>query len=295
MADAPFSADSASQCTEIMGLPSAAAADSVSMLLSLPEELKLRVLRRCSPRGLLRLEATCAALRELLAPCSVKAQQLWQQLLHEIWLRNPLCTGQYGAQRWWLCRTTSALGPSMELAMPWRVCGDTPHCKLLRQLSYRESFKACLLDRQRSYITDEELITLKWSVDFSGMAAYLPLADNLRTASPKVSARDGDIGECSGGGMPATFHRDGCYEDGVLFSRGSQRCKWIHNPSVLSNGLPPGQGTRRNDTLALFPAAAEGSRHLKVRTAFYLHFAWLWNARATRCDATGTAHMYDRQ
>jgi hypothetical protein len=40
---------------------------SSSLLASLPEELRLRVLTVCSPRSLLRLEATCVHFRELLA------------------------------------------------------------------------------------------------------------------------------------------------------------------------------------------------------------------------------------
>eukprot|EP01043_Picozoa_sp_COSAG02_P064291 COSAG02_NODE_9352_length_2246_cov_7.065207_1_plen_173_part_00 len=156
-------------------------------------------------------------------------------------------------------------GRPIELALPWRVCGDTAQCHLLRQLSYRESYKACLLDRERFQITDEELVTLRWSVDFCGMAAYLPLADNLRPANPIVSP----VGDPSkdGKGVPAAFHRDGCYEDGVLFSRGRKRCEWIHNPSVVSGGVAQaGRVADTTETVALFPAAAEGSRHLSVRS-----------------------------
>jgi hypothetical protein len=96
------------------------------------------------------------------------------------------------------------------------------------------------------------------------MATYLPLADNLRTASP--IALPGNPREGDGEGVPAAFHRDGFYEDGVLFTRGSKRCKWVHSPSVLSDGpVQLRRTTDRTDTLALFPAAVEGSRHLSVR------------------------------
>lgn len=235
---------------------------SSASLMVLPEELRLRVLSCCSPRSLLRLEATCVALRDLLAPRSVKGQQLWQQLLHEVWLRSPHCSW-YGARRWLLCRTAPTHGQPSEVALPWRVGGNTAHCKVLRQLNYRESYKACLLDRERSRITDEELVTLRWSVDFSGMAAYLPLADNLRPTNPMaLHGGDTDEGES---GVPAVFHRNGCYEDGVLFTRGSQLCKWIHNPSVFSGEhAQPGETMDRADTLVLFPAMAEGSRHFQV-------------------------------
>ena len=225
------------------------------MLMSLPEEMRLRVLGCCSPRALFRLEGSCVALRELLR--SAQGERLWQQLLHEVWLRNPRCS-HYGAQRWWLCQT-----PELQLALPWRVCGDTDQCSLLRQLSYRESYIACLLDRERSRITDEELVTLRWSVNFCGMAAYLPLANNLRPASP-IALRGGDTGESEDGGAPAVFHRDGCFEDGVLFTRGSRLCRWVRSQPVPC--AQPGQVTDRVDTLALLSAEGrEGSRHLKVR------------------------------
>ena len=360
---------------------------SWSLLASLPEELLLRVLGFCSPRSLLRLEATCCAFRALLSVQAVtadhhpyveyrrsalsfslglclspfslwrqiaavnpsvpiptarfvgtyptdqfrrhpqraslrrpknssslhpqnwfvvfqfahtrhclnscgltlrrerthgtdqvaKGEQIWRQLLHEVWLRNPQCS-HYGARRWWLCRAISTHGSPIELALPWRVCGDTAQCQLLRQLSYRESYKACLLDRERFRITDEELVTLRWSVDFCGMASYLPLADNLRPASPIVSPA-GDPNQGDGEGVPAAFHRDGCYEDGVLFTRGSKRCEWVHNPSVLSGGGAQAERTAdAKDTLALFPAAAEGSRHLRVRSC----------TQASRCGLAQT-------
>eukprot|EP01046_Picozoa_sp_COSAG06_P068245 COSAG06_NODE_18068_length_905_cov_1.208437_1_plen_164_part_10 len=152
------------------------------LILALPEELRLRVLSCCPPRALLRLEATCVALRDC---CERGGEQLWRQLLLEVWLRNPRCS-QYGARRWWLCRAVSVQprGRFIDIALPWRVCGHRPFCQLLKQLSFRESYKACLLERERLRLTDEELMTLKWSVDFSGMATYLPLADNLRATNP---------------------------------------------------------------------------------------------------------------
>ena len=223
-------------------------------LLALPEELRLRVLDSCSPRALLRTMATCRDLRDLLAR-SEKGEQLWRELLHEVWLRNPRCC-QYGARRWCICSTRevgTAMdppaefdGPALELALPWRVCGNSGQCQLVRQLSFRESYKACLLDRERSTITAEELITLKFSVDFSGMAVYLPLADNLRAANPTTLPDIGEDGQEGGGGVPAAFHRDGCYEDSVMYTRGSRPCGWAHAGSAAGGqvGLLPSEGAQ---------------------------------------------------
>ena len=115
----------------------------------------------------------CRALRDLLG--GEAAEPLWRSLLHGLWLRNPLCS-RYGAARWWVCRVTP--GPA-ELVLPWRIA-QTPQCALLRELSYRESYAACVLDRERAQICHEELISSKWATDFSGMATML-----LRLLQPR--------------------------------------------------------------------------------------------------------------
>jgi hypothetical protein len=251
-------------------------------LMTLPEELRLRVLDYCSPRGLLRAAATCVTLRDLLLserPDS-SGERLWRQLLHEVWLRNPRCSQYGGQQPWWLCRVVAAAGSSsgdpaagVHLALPWRVRGSSSWCQLLRPLSFRESYRACVMERERSHITSEELVALRWSADFSGMAACLPLADNLRSTDPIAlpGAAGGREGE-DGGGVPSCFHRDGCYEDSVLYSRGSRQCTWVHSGAHL--GQQQEQQHHVEDTVALFPRAVEGSRHLRVQRTLLDSTSW---------------------
>ena len=252
-----------------------AAAPASGALMELPEELRLRVLGCCSPRGLLRMARTCRVMRDLLAH-SEKGEQLWRELLHEVWLRNPRC--QFGARRWWLCAAARSLesptdrsgDDAVELALPWRVCGNSLHCQLVRQLSFRESYKACLQDRERSKITAEELIALKWSVDFSGMAGYLPLADNLRAANPIELPDIGEDGEGEGGGgVPATFHRDGCYEDSVMYTRGSRPCRWVQQ-SILRGMVS--EDHPAVDKVVLLPT--EGARMIQVQRMLLDRTSW---------------------
>ena len=202
-----------------------------SSFLQLPVDLMLRVLGLCSPRALLRAMASCRALLGL-----TRIEGIWADLLAEITLRHPR-SNHYGARRWWLCRvaqgqqTGTAIATTREIALPWR-CASTAQCKLLRQLSFRESYKACLFERGRADICGDDLLQLHWVADFSGIAPVAGLPGHLRPPDNVVATltdqmTSGENGDGCGG-VPAMFHGDGCFEDSVFSTRhsGSSPPQW---------------------------------------------------------------------
>ena len=221
-------------------------------LLALPEDLLLRTLALCSPRGLLRAMQACRKLQRL-----ARTEALWCELLAELWARSPR-SSQYSARCWWLSRVSRRClhGGGQQnsantvpcvlavVALPWR-CAQTAQCQLIRQLSYRESYKACLHDRKRESIYDEELVSLRWTVDFGALAPMASLPEHLRPtheAAAQLAAQIGggpdsvDDENEQAGGVPACFHRDGCYEDSIFNTRAATHCQWglhhLNDPDV---------------------------------------------------------------
>lgn len=138
------------------------------------------------------LGAMSCTSRQWSRPCDT----LWRRHLAVLWSSK---FENFGRRRWWLADTTASghtLGPTRHLraAIPSPLSG----VRLVRELSWRESFEASLEDSKRTYIYDHELTGLAWYIKF-------------RNAS---------------GQHLVAFHDDGAYEDGVFFARDFAPCDW---------------------------------------------------------------------
>lgn len=63
--------------------------------------------------------------------------------------------------------------------------------------------------RRRRRLSEEELVSHAWRIDFSGLVQR-----GMQLPAEALA------------GVPAAFHRDGCYEDSLYFSRRHNYCDW---------------------------------------------------------------------
>ena len=182
----------------------------VTSLLALPEELLDAVMEACDSQTLLRAMPACRAFHALAGN-----EVMWEARLADLWKNK--CDPMYGQRRWWWCELTRRRDGTKETrAMP-SPCANSPWLRALHECSFRESYKASMLDAGRSLMHDEELLGHVWT---------------LKPAPPEgASANDSSRSDAE---PLAIFRADGTYVDSL-----GVHAPWEMHPPPAGAKYPP--------------------------------------------------------
>ena len=189
-------------------------------LMELPDELLEAVLEFCDSPTLLRVMKTCCSLNRLAGN-----EDLWETRLADLW--KDKCEPARGLRRWWLCELTRSRDGVKETRAVPSPCADSPALRTLRECSFRESYKASVLDAARTLMSEEELLGHVWSLAPPAeevVAAHL-VGDPIRDGSEHL----------------AIFRADGTYVDSL-----GVHAPWeLHPPPAGAKYPPPAVNVAR--------------------------------------------------